>query len=98
MRYRSRPAARIHRLSGSVRGRHVRLRREAGATTMRRRLVLTAAAAAMVVLGTAGPSATADLGQSRVVSANPADHTPHVLDGVVRAFAEVGDKIVVGGT
>jgi hypothetical protein len=65
---------------------------------MRRRLVLTAAAAAMVALGTTGLSATADLAQSRVVSANPVDRTPHVLDGVVRAFAEVGDKIVVGGT
>ena len=37
-------------------------------------------------------------GHVGVVSLNPADTTPHALDGRVLAIAEVGDRIVVGGT
>jgi hypothetical protein len=33
-----------------------------------------------------------------VVSANPADQTPNILDGKVTAILPVGDRIVVGGT
>jgi hypothetical protein len=33
-----------------------------------------------------------------VVSADPADWTPHALNGRVYAFAQVGSRIVVGGT
>jgi len=43
------------------------------------------------------PAAGADIQQTAVVSENPVDWTPHVLDGTVRAIAIVGKKVVVGG-
>jgi len=61
---------------------------------MRRRVL--AAAAVLAALLTAVPAA-ADLSQPWPVSANPVDYTPHVLDGEVRAFALVGETVVVGG-
>jgi hypothetical protein len=61
---------------------------------MRRRVL--AAAAVLAALFTALPAA-ADLSQPWPVSANPVDYTPHVLDGEVRAFALVGETVVVGG-
>ncbi|MFG2005617.1 hypothetical protein ACGFNU_41365 [Spirillospora sp. NPDC048911] len=65
---------------------------------MRRRLGLTAATAAAMLTGAAlSPGAVADIKQTKVVSANPANTTPHVLDGTVRAIAVVGTKVVVGG-
>src|SRR5256885_778520 len=33
-----------------------------------------------------------------VVSANPADNTPNVLDGMVRAIVPLGNRVIVGGT
>ena len=65
---------------------------------MRRRLF-----AAVTVLAAFAPAiwtspATADLAQPRVVSANPVDFTPHVLDGTVWSLALVGDTVVVGGS
>ncbi|WP_308169562.1 delta-60 repeat domain-containing protein [Acrocarpospora catenulata] len=44
-----------------------------------------------------GGAAWAGVEQSKVVSANPVDHTPHVLDGIVNALAVVGRTVVVGG-
>jgi hypothetical protein len=69
---------------------------------MRRRLF----AAALLVLPTlvlpaivpGATPAAADLAQPAVVSANPVDYTPHVLDGTVWALALVGDTVVVGGS
>ncbi|MEJ7584233.1 MAG: hypothetical protein WKF43_09135 [Acidimicrobiales bacterium] len=36
--------------------------------------------------------------QAMVASADPADNTPHVLDGRVYGIAEVGSTVIVGGT
>ncbi|MEV6598398.1 PKD domain containing protein [Actinoplanes sp. NPDC051346] len=63
---------------------------------MRRRLFAAAALSCAALLG-ATPAA-ADLAQPSVVSMNPVDHTPHVLDGTVWALAVVGDTVVVGGS
>src|SRR3954447_8944442 len=60
-----------------------------------RRLLAATIAAAAVVAG-AHPAA-ADIAQTSVVSANPVDFTPHVLDGTVWSMALVGDTVVVGG-
>jgi hypothetical protein len=64
---------------------------------MRRRLF---AAALLVLLATTigGHPASADMAQSEIVSANPVDYTPHVLDGTVWSLALVGDTVVVGGS
>src|SRR5690242_13525042 len=61
---------------------------------MRRRLL--AAAAVIAALAVALPAA-ADFAQPRRVQINPVDYTPQVLDGEVRAFAQVGTVTVVGG-
>lgn len=65
---------------------------------MRRRLFAAALLALCVPLG-AMPAA-ADTAQSTVVSADPVDFTPHVLDdrSTVWAVAVVGDTVVVGGS
>jgi hypothetical protein len=65
---------------------------------MRRRLLAAAAVAAVAVPAVAGaPAATADTYHPTVVSADPVDFTPHVLDGTVWSLALVGDTVVVGG-
>jgi Domain of unknown function (DUF5122) beta-propeller len=63
---------------------------------MRRRLFAAAAVAAATLAGVM--PAVAQVAQPAVVSTDPVDWTPHVLDGTVHAIAVVGDTIVVGGT
>ncbi|MEV3923457.1 delta-60 repeat domain-containing protein [Actinomadura coerulea] len=41
--------------------------------------------------------AQGDILQPKVVSENPVDYTPHVLDGAVHAITVVGDTAIVGG-
>jgi hypothetical protein len=64
---------------------------------MRRRVLSVAVAAAAVTAGAAVPAADAAIQQDAVVSQNPVNWTPNVLDGTVRAIAVVGTKVVVGG-
>ncbi|MFB4280630.1 MULTISPECIES: hypothetical protein [unclassified Nonomuraea] len=42
--------------------------------------------------------ASAPVAHPRVVSADPIDSTPHVLDGIVNAITVVGSTVVVGGS
>ncbi|HWS38721.1 MAG TPA: delta-60 repeat domain-containing protein [Actinoplanes sp.] len=64
---------------------------------MRRRLLAVAAVAAVAVPALAVAPAAADITHPTVVSADPVDWTPHVLDGTVWSLALVGDTVVVGG-
>ncbi|SCG52780.1 hypothetical protein GA0074704_2833 [Micromonospora siamensis] len=75
-------------------------RRSAG-----RSRVLTTAVAALVagagVLVAATPASAQVLpapASATLVSANPSDLTPHARDGETRAFAQVGDLVIVGGS
>jgi hypothetical protein len=61
------------------------------------RRLLAAALIVVAVVACADP-ADADLAQATIVSANPVDWTPHVLDGTVWTMAAVGDMMVVGGS
>lgn len=69
---------------------------------MRRSLVvltmtaLLGGAFGMLIPGT--PVAAVNSRQTSVVSADPANTTPQVLDGRVLGIAEVGSKVIVGGT
>jgi hypothetical protein len=58
-----------------------------------------ATAVISVVLGLpAHPARAVNAEQPRLVSANPADWTPNVTNGQVRAVAQVGSRMIVGGT
>jgi hypothetical protein len=58
-------------------------------------MIIAIAVATMAILGTV--PALASLSQPAVVSANPVDYTPNVLDGTVYAIAVTGNTVVVGG-
>src|SRR5690242_5213570 len=64
-----------------------------------RRIVTAALSAAVVLAGLVlARPAQADFRQWGVVSADPVDWTPHVLNGSVTGAAIVGSVVVVGGT
>lgn len=56
------------------------------------------AAVLCTAIVTLAGSAHADTTQPAVVSTDPVDWTPQVLDGTVRAVARVGGAVLVGGT
>ncbi|MEV6345066.1 PKD domain containing protein [Actinoplanes sp. NPDC051851] len=58
---------------------------------------LLAAATVLIAAVAGAPPAAADPAQNGIVSANPVDWTPHVLDGTVWSLAVVGDTVIVGG-
>ncbi len=62
--------------------------------------LLGAVVAATVVLSptSAGAQTVPTPGPGTLVSANPADLTPHARDGEARAFARIGSTVYVGGT
>ena len=64
---------------------------------MSRRVLLALLSAAVLVALVAQPGAAVNTPQAAVASANPADWTPHVLDGKVDAVVQVGSKMVAGG-
>src|SRR5262245_23666811 len=73
-------------------------------TTRRRRMrriahVIAALPMAAAVLAgpLVAPPARADVGQMTVVSEDPVNWTPHVLDGSVAAIAVAESAVVVGG-
>jgi hypothetical protein len=64
---------------------------------MGRRVLLALLSTAVLVGLVAQPGAAVNVPQPAVVSSNPADWSPHVLDGKVVAIVQVGNKIVAGG-
>jgi hypothetical protein len=65
---------------------------------MGRRVLLVLLSAADLVGLIAQPGAAANVPQPVVVSSNPADWTPHVLDGRVAAIVQIGNRIVAGAS
>jgi hypothetical protein len=64
---------------------------------MLRRLLSATLLLPLLMCGTTTP-AQADLRQNDIVSADPVDFTPNVLDGTVWSLAVVGDTVIVGGS
>ena len=61
-------------------------------------MLAVAAFVSSVVATPAEPAQAVSAAQiGKVVSDDPAGNTPHVLDGYVRTFAEVGNTVLVGG-
>jgi PKD repeat protein len=84
---------------GSVTTVNAQARHAARAWFSRGRVIASALSGALLVaMVVAAPPASADVvPHDKVVTADADRWTPHVLDGEVRAFAEVGNVVVVGG-
>jgi hypothetical protein len=67
---------------------------------VQRRLLtlLTAGGLAISLTGVAAPASAVNSAQSSVVSTNPADFTPQVMNGSVQGITQIGNKIVAVGT
>ena len=60
--------------------------------------VLVTTVAALGTIVSTSPTQAVSIKHDFLVSANPVDLTPHVLDGEVRAITQVGNRVIVGGT
>jgi hypothetical protein len=61
-------------------------------------LTVTAAMTAAITMATTGPAAAVQTAQTSIVSADPVNWTPHVLDGRVKAIVQTGNTIILGGS
>jgi PKD domain/Malectin domain/Domain of unknown function (DUF5122) beta-propeller len=61
-------------------------------------LVSAVALVGLISLTTTSASALQSVTQNQLVSANPANFTPNVLDGEVDSLAQVGNTIIAGGS
>jgi hypothetical protein len=59
---------------------------------------LAAGALAIAMAGVAIPASAVNSPQTSVVSQNPADYTPQVMNGSVQGITQIGSKIVAVGT
>jgi hypothetical protein len=64
----------------------------------RRRVALVAAVASLMALTSSAPGQAGSVSQAGLVSADPADNTPHVKDGKILAILPMGNRIYVAGT
>lgn len=60
--------------------------------------IVTAGALAITMAGVAAPASAVNTAQTSVVSENPADFTPHVMNGSVQGITQIANKIVAVGT
>src|SRR5690606_37512507 len=75
-----------------------RLRRATGRRGVRLLALAAVVGLSVVATATAANAVLPVPAPATLVSTNPADHTPHARNGEVRAFAEIGDLVYVGGT
>lgn len=74
-------------------------RRPAGRLRIRAGVVALATVAAVLTVPATSAAAAVPAPQpGTLVSADPADATPHARDGETRAFAQIGDTVFVGGS
>src|ERR1051326_1784376 len=71
-----------------------------GSATMRKRAagIGLALLAVGTLIGQVGIASASGTNQSTLVNASPSAKTPNISDGVVYAIAEVGSRIIVGGS
>jgi PKD repeat protein len=63
----------------------------------RRVSIVGGALLAALALVWSGPVSAVQHPHDKIVSADPVNYTPHVLDGHVNAIVQIGDKVYVGG-